>query len=124
MNSHDAVKDCWRNTLIITILLLNMAASGLQITADQQPLLTRHTSRSVHEFSSCFMASQEKQSRPLWAVPHEDGIRISNAGASGVTNPYLIRFTERDGRNRLAVFMQVRDQAEERALDQAISRCS
>ena len=70
------------------------------------------------------MSAQQEQSRPVWAVLHEDGMRISNAGAPTVSNPYSIRLTEAKMGSRLAVFLSSRDRAEERKLLQTINRCS
>jgi hypothetical protein len=109
--------------LLIPILIMQMTAFGVQAAADQ-PLLLDQTAVSVQKFASCFMSTQQDQSRPVWAVLHQDGIRISNAGAPQVSNPYSIRVKEDKMGSRLAVFMSFRDKAEEKTLLQSISRCS
>jgi hypothetical protein len=109
--------------VLATALLLNMAASALT-PAGEVPLASNATARSMQEFSRCFMASQERQSRPLWIVPNEGGGgRISNDGAQGVTNPYRIRFTPAGASNEVQLFLAQRDPAEEQALLEAVRGC-
>lgn len=106
--------------LMPLIWLLSAAASNYPAEA---PVLTGHTEKSVQEFGLCFMTYQERHSRPSWFVLHPDGGRISNEGAARVSNPYWIRFTERDRRNRVQLFMSRADRAEEQALVDAVKRC-
>jgi len=109
--------------LLIPILLMHVTTFAVHTAADQ-PLLVDHKAVSAQEFASCFMSTQQDQSRPVWAVLHQDGIRISNAGAPLVPNPYSIRVKQDKMGSRLAVFMSFRDKAEEHTLLQSISRCS
>ena len=107
---------------IPSLLLLEMVGSALSPIADA-PLVAGSTSKSMHEFESCFVSIQQAQSRPLWLVPHEHGGRISNEGTDGVRNPYQIRFTEAAGHNRIEAFIGRRGEPEERPLVEAIKSC-
>lgn len=109
--------------MLVTALLLNAAAQAIG-SADALPVIEGSTSRSMHEFSRCFITTQERQSRPWWMVPNEGGGgRISNDGAQGVSNPYRIRFTPRGGGNDVELHVARRDPAEEKALAEAVRGC-
>ncbi|MBA3526275.1 MAG: hypothetical protein H0T82_05070 [Sphingomonas sp.] len=103
-------------------MIIQSAGPALVPTADA-PLIAGSTSKSMHEFGSCFVSIQEAQSRPSWFVPHERGGRISNEGTQGVRNPYQIRFTEADGRTRIEAFIAHRGDAQDRSIADAIKRC-
>ncbi len=104
-------------------LLLNVTAAGLT-SADDVPLITNGTSKSMHDFSQCFISSQERLARALWIVPNEGGGgSISNDGALGVTNPYRIRFTKGAQGNEVEVFITKGDPAEEQTVLKAAKSC-
>jgi len=107
--------------LIGTILLLQVAAAQGQAGSDA-PLLAGSTAKSLHEFAQCFLSVQQKQSRPVWFVLHEDGGRISNEGAPGVSSAYRIRYTERGSRNEIRVFLD-RPGGQQDPLVQAVRSC-
>lgn len=105
------------------MLILNVSAAGLYPTAEL-PLFAGSTSKSMHDFRSCFMSHQERGSRPLWSILYDNGSLIANEGATGVSNPYRIRFTEGDRGNQVQVFISRRDRTEERHLLNAVQTCS
>ena len=107
---------------MLTTLLLTAAAAQFQPAASL-PLLDGNTAKSTAQFEQCFTSSQQRQSRPMWLVPHEDGVRISNEGTSGVANPYRIRFTEAAGGNRVQVLIASRDEQAEAPLVDAVKNC-
>lgn len=103
-------------------MLLHMAGS-LVAPAAEAPLVSTSTAKSFHAFESCFSATQARQSRPFWVVPHADGGRISNHGADSVSNPYRIRFTIGPAQNIVTAFIGRPDAAEERRLLEAMKSC-
>ena len=107
------------------MLLAAMLLSAAPDVGAEVPLMAASTQRSMHEFSECFIAAQDRQARPWWMVPSRaDGGRISNVGAEGIANPYRIRFTE-DGRtNAVEVFIARRDAGEEQILLEAVRSCA
>jgi hypothetical protein len=86
-------------------------------------LISVTTAKSFDAFESCFVGLEERRSSPSWLVPHEDGGRISNAGADGVTNPYQIRFAKTSAGSRVEAFIGRRNEADERPLLDALKSC-
>jgi hypothetical protein len=108
--------------VLIPILLLNLAASA-PLVADV-PLLEGSTSRSASEFEACFAGIQKAQSQPLWIVPYENGgARISNEGATGVTNPYQIRVVQTGAETLIRALVRRREGTEDRRLVESIKAC-
>jgi hypothetical protein len=113
-----------RTAVLFLALVLSAAAPGMAAGGDVS-VLTQSTSKSMDEFSQCFVAVQERQRRPLWIVANEGGGgRISNAGATGVSNPYAIRFVESSARNEVQLFLARADAGEEQMVVQAVRSCS
>ncbi len=108
--------------LISALLVLTTAGAVLSPTADA-PLIAGSTAKSSDQFESCFVAIQQRQSRPSWFLPNELGGRISNEGTDGVDNPYQVRFTQSGVRNRIEAFIARRGGPEEGAIVDAIQRC-
>lgn len=104
------------------LLVLATAVAVLTPAADA-PLLAGSTAKSIDQFESCFVAIQQRQSRPSWFVPNALGGRISNEGADGVANPYQIRFTQSAAQNRVEAFIARRGGPEEGAIVEAIKSC-
>ena len=100
---------------------MNAASAGLPLA--HTPLLDGSTAKSASDFRSCFVASERKQSHPVSTVPHEDGVRISNEGATGVSNPYRLRFTERDNGNHVQLLIARSDGPEVKPLVEAVKSC-
>ncbi len=108
--------------MLLPILLLNAAATAALATAET-PLLDGATSKSVTEFGQCFVSAQHSLARPVSLVPYEDGVRISNEGATGVTNPYRIRFTEAASGNRIQVLIGRPNSPEVQPLVKGVKGC-
>jgi hypothetical protein len=92
------------------------------VLASDALILEGRTAATMDEFRECFMAIQEQRSRPVWFVPHDDGGRLSNAGAAGVQNPYVIRYSQQSGTNRVAVFLDHRG-SEEMQVSEVVRTC-
>ncbi len=108
--------------LISALLVLTAAGVLLSPTADA-PLIAGSTVKSINQFESCFVAIQQRQSRPSWFVPNELGGHISNEGTDGVDNPYQVRFTQIGVQMRIEAFIARRGGPEEGAIVDAIQRC-
>jgi hypothetical protein len=100
----------------VTILLAAVAA--LQ-PVPPGAVMHASTTRSLDQFGSCFVRTQEAAGRAWSFVPSVNGGMFSNAGAQGIGTPYLLKFVEGEGANHVRLFA-----ASSRAgIAAAIERC-
>ena len=102
-------------------ILLNLASVALPLAPT--PLLDGTTTKSATDFRQCFIAIERQRSHPISLIPHEDGVRISNEGATGVSNPYRLRFTELSQGNRIQLMIGHPDGPEAKPLMEAVKSC-
>ena len=108
-------------TILLLSILLNAAVVAVPLAPT--PLLDGTTAKSASDFRQCFVALERDKSHPVSLVPHEDGVRISNEGANGVSNPYRLRFTERSDGNRVQLVIARSDGPEAKPLVEAVKSC-
>ena len=108
--------------MFLPILFLHAAASAAAMSPEA-PVLTGDTSKSLSDFRQCFAAIEQQHARPISMVPYEDGARISNEGAIGVTNPYRIRFTQGARVNHVQASIAQSGSAEAKTLVDCIKSC-
>lgn len=93
---------------------------ALAVPAVAQPAATRTTAKAVEPFAQCFTAAQDRAAKAWSFVPRESGGgTFSNAGATGVRNPYFVEVADR-GATRV---IRVTSAASDRSVLQAIDGC-
>ena len=100
-----------------------MNAAALVAVSADQPLLDGVSAKSSTEFRQCFVAIERQRAHPVSLIPHEDGVRISDEGATGVSNPYRLRFTERSEGNHVRLLIARADGPEAKPLVEAVKSC-
>jgi hypothetical protein len=100
----------------IASIMLALAAPAVA-----QPAATRTTAKAVEPFAQCFAAAQDRAAKPWSFVPRESGGgTFSDAGATGVRNPYFVEVADRGATRVIRVTAAVSDQAVLKAIDGCI----
>ena len=98
--------------------MLALAAPASAGAADPA---VRTTAKGVEPFAQCFAAAQDRASRPWSFVPKASGGgTFSNAGASGVREPYFLDVADRGAARELRVSASRSDASVQRAVDGCI----
>lgn len=87
--------------LKVAILLFAVMASQLD---QEPPILRAGMTRSLQDFGVCFTRSQDQASRPWAFMATESGGTFTNAGASGVAQPYWLQVSEARPLGRVQLF--------------------
>jgi hypothetical protein len=68
------------------------------------PILRASMAKSLQDFGSCFTRAQDRVSRPWAFMPTESGGMFTNAGATGVAEPYWLQVSEAKPLSRVQLF--------------------
>jgi hypothetical protein len=78
---------------VLSEAFLLFAAMASQL--DQEPpILRASTPKSLQDFGSCFTRAQDRASHPWAFMATESGGTFTNAGATGVAEPYWLQVRE------------------------------
>jgi hypothetical protein len=100
-----------------------MASAAQAAAGDVDLTRPRVTAKSLDAFGHCFIAAQDRQARPWWFVPKEDGGgTFSNARSPDDEAAYFVRL-QRTGSGGLQIRAEERSQTQLRPVVDAIDGC-
>ena len=83
-------------------LIACLAVSASAAAPAGSGLLARATPKTADQFVACFADAQTQAGQPWSFVPRENGGgTLSNAGASGVRNPYFVKVADLGSRREI-----------------------
>jgi hypothetical protein len=109
----------------LCFVLLSIVASAAQaFVGEANDRVTRTTDKSFDAFGHCFVASQERASRPWWFVPRETGGgTFSNARSADDRAAYFLRIKDSGAALQIRLETGERAKTVTQPITEAIDSC-